>query len=265
MDVEGRRVLVTGASRGLGSALAGAFATAGARLALVARDGDALSDVAARCDGHVYVADLTDAGQLRVLVARVEADGGPVDVLVNNAGVETAGALHMQSADDVEQLLRLNVLAPTELARQVLPGMLARGSGSLVLISSLAGVGTFPGMAAYGASKAALTRLAAGVRADVRGSGIGVTDVQLGPVRGDMVDRAEIYPPVRRGFDRLRRLGILRDLESGEVAEAVVDAVRRDRSHVRLPRRAAFMAALAEAPQGAVDAIVPGGLGRAAS
>jgi short-subunit dehydrogenase len=265
MDIEGRRVLVTGASRGLGTALTGAFATAGARLALVARDGDALSDVATRCGGDAYVADLTDTGQLRTLVARVEADGGPVDVLVNNAGVETAGALHTQTADEVERLLRLNVLAPAELCRQVLPGMLARGGGCLVVVSSLAGIGTFPGMAAYGASKAALTRLAAGVRADVRGSGIAVTDVQIGPVLGDMVARAESYPPVRRGFDRLRRLGILRNLEPGEVAEAVVDAVRRDRSHVRLPRRTAFMAALAEAPQRTVDAILHGGLRRAAS
>jgi short-subunit dehydrogenase len=265
MDIEGRRVLVTGASRGLGTALAGAFAAAGARLALVARDGDALTDVAIRSGGDAYVADLTDTDQLRTLVARVEADGGPVDVLVNNAGVETAGALHTQTADEVEHLLRLNVIAPTELCRQVLPGMLARGTGSLVLISSMAGVGTFPGMAAYGASKAALTRLAAGVRADVGRSGIAVTDVQLGPVRGDMVVRAESYPPVRRGFDRLRRLGMLRDLESGEVALAVVHGVRHDRSHVRLPRRAAFMAALAEAPQGLVDAVLPGGLRRVAS
>jgi short-subunit dehydrogenase len=264
MDIEGRRVLVTGASRGLGAALADAFADAGAHVALVARDGYALTGVATRCGGDAYVADLTDTDQLRPLVARVEADGGPVDVLVNNAGIETVGALHTQSADAVEQLLRLNVLAPTELCRQALPGMLARGSGSVVLVSSLAGVTTFPGMAAYGASKAALTRLAAGIRSDLRGSGICVTDVQLGPVRGDMVDRAESYPPVRRGFDRLRRLGMLRDLESGEVAEAVVDAVRRDRSHVRLPRRAALTAAMAEAPQGIVGALLPGGLRRAA-
>lgn len=265
MDIEGRRVLLTGASRGLGAVFADAFATAGARLALVARDENALTDVATRSGGDAYVADLTDPDQLRSLVARVEADGGPVDVVINNAGIETVGALHTQSADEVEQLLRLNLLAPAELCRQVLPGMLARGSGSVVLMSSLAGIGTFPGMAAYGASKAALTRLAAGVRADVRGSGIAVTDVQLGPVRGDMVDRAQGYPPVRRGFDRLRRLGILRDLDPSEVAAAVVDAVRRDRPHVRLPRRAALMAAMAEAPQSAVAAVLPGGLRRNAS
>jgi NADP-dependent 3-hydroxy acid dehydrogenase YdfG len=266
MDVEGRRVLVTGASRGLGSALAGAFATAGARLALVARDGDALSDVAARCDGHVYVADLTDAGQLRVLVARVEADGGPVDVLVNNAGVETAGALHMQSADDVEQLLRLNVLAPTELARQVLPGMLARGSGSLVLISLLAGVGTFPGMAAYGASKAALTRLAAGVRADVRGSGIGRhrRAARTGP-RGHGRPRRDLPARPQRLRPAAPARHPARPRSRGRSPRQWWTRCAATARTYACPRRTAFMAALAEAPQGAVDAIRARWARRAAS
>lgn len=259
MHLEGRRVLLTGASRGLGPVLAGAFAGAGARLALVARGGEALTEVADRFGGQAYVADLSKSEQLRTLVARVEADGGPVDVLVNSAGVETAGALISQSADDIEQLLRLNLLAPTELCRQVLPGMAARGSGHLVLVSSLAAVGTFPGLAAYGASKAGLTRLAAGLRADLRGLGVGVTDVQLGPIRGEMLARAQGHPPTDRGFARLRRLAVLRDLDPYEVANAVLSGVRRDKPHVRLPRRAAIAGVWAEAPQRVVDALLAGG------
>lgn len=87
-------------------------------------------------------------------------------MLVGNAGVETAGAITSASADHIEHLLRLNLLAPAELWRQALPGMLARGAGHVVLRSSLAAVGAFPGLAAYAASKAGLTRLAAGLRGD---------------------------------------------------------------------------------------------------
>ena len=259
MELEGRRVLLTGASRGIGPVLADAFAVAGARLALVARDGAALTAVANRSGGQAYVADLTESEELRALVARIEADGGPVDILVNNAGVETAGAIISQSADDIEQLLRLNLLAPTELCRQVLPGMVARGSGHLVLVSSLAGIGTFPGLAAYGASKAGLTRLAAGLRADLRGLRVGVTDVQLGPIRGEMLARAQSHPPTGRGFARLERLALLRDLDPAEVATAVLSGVRHDKPHVRLPRRAAVAGAWAEAPQRVVEALLAGG------
>jgi short-subunit dehydrogenase len=259
MDLEGRRVLLTGASRGIGVFLAEAFAAAGARLAVVARDGDALSAVAQRWGGDAYVADLCDREQLRALVARVEADGGPVDVLVNNAGVENAGSITSQSADALEQLVRLNLLAPAELCRQVAPGMVARGSGHLVLISSMAAVATVPGLGFYGATKAWLTRLAAGMRADLSGLGVGVTDVQFGPIRGDMLARAESYPPTQRGFDRLRRLGLLRNLDPAEVAAAVVSGVLSDRSHVRLHRRAALTGAVAEAPQRLVDAVMPRG------
>ena len=259
MDLDGRRVLLTGASRGIGLFLAEAFAGAGARLAVVARDGVALDVVAQRWGGDAYVADLCDTEQLRALVTRVEADGGPVDVLVNNAGVETAGSITSQSADDIEQLVRLNLLAPAELCRQVLPGMVARGSGHLVLISSMAAVETLPGLGVYGASKAGLTRLAAGMRADLNGLDVGVTDVQFGPIRGDMLARAESHPPTRRAFDRLRRLGLLRNLDPAEVAAAVVSGVLHDRSHVRLPRRAAFTGAWAEGPQRLVDTLLPRG------
>ena len=260
MDLEDRRVLLTGASRGIGAALAEALATAGARLALVARDAEALAEAALLSGGRAFAADLTDTAQLRGLVARVEADGGPVDVLVNNAGVETAGAITDQSADELEQLLRLNLLAPAELCRQVLPGMLARARGHLVLISSLAAVGTFPGLAVYGASKAGLTRLSAGLRADLRthprAHGLGVTDVQLGPIRGEMLARAYVHPPTQRGFARLRRLRVLRDLDPVEVASAVVAAVQGEHRHVRLPRRAAVAGAWAEAPQRVVEAML---------
>ena len=91
MELDGRRVLITGASRGIGAALASSFAAAGARVALVARSEAPIAELAERLGGASYPADLADREQVRDLVARIEADGGPIDVLVNNAGLEHAG------------------------------------------------------------------------------------------------------------------------------------------------------------------------------
>src|SRR4051812_17274202 len=91
MDLAGKRVLITGASRGIGEAMAIAFAGAGARVALVARSEGPLKELASRLGGTAYPADLCDPDTVDGLVDRVEADGGPIDVLVNNAGVDVAG------------------------------------------------------------------------------------------------------------------------------------------------------------------------------
>lgn len=138
MDLAGANVLVTGASKGIGEAIARAVATRGARVALVARTDPLLREVAAATGGIAYPADLSDPSALCDLVARVESERGAIDVLVNNAGVEVAGPLVEATDEAVERLFRLNLLTPVYLCRQVLPGMLARGKGHIVNISSLA-------------------------------------------------------------------------------------------------------------------------------
>src|SRR5438270_1182576 len=102
MELAGRRVLIPGASRGIGQALAERFTAAGARVALVARSEGPLKELADRLGGTAHPADLCDPEQLAGLVERVEADGGPVDVLVNNAGVDRAGFITEIPAEDVE-------------------------------------------------------------------------------------------------------------------------------------------------------------------
>jgi len=258
MDLSGSRVLVTGASRGIGSALAERFAAAGARVALVARSADSLTDLAGRLGGAAYPADLTDPEQVRDLVATIEADGGPVDVLVNNAGAELTGHLLDHDPIALDRLYRLNLLTPVELSRQVLPGMLERRRGHIVSVSSLAGAVAFPGMAAYSSSKAGLSHFTAGLRADLRGTPIGTTVVEMGPVRTSMMDRAIDYPPTRRSFERMFRLGLLVELTPGTVAAATVAAVQTGRRHVRLPRRAALSAALPEVPRRAAELLLTG-------
>src|SRR5262249_43989198 len=177
-------VLVTGASRGIGLATAEAFAARGARLVLVARDTPALQEAAARLGATALPADLADPAALDGLVAKA----GDVDVLVNNAGIDVSKPLWEHTAEDIQRLMQINLVTPIELTRQALPGMVQRRRGHIANVSSLAGVVSLPGFASYGASKAGLTHFTASLAADLRGTGVGVTVVEAGPVRSDFLE-----------------------------------------------------------------------------
>lgn len=255
MELAGTHVLVTGASRGIGAALATAFSAVGARPTMVARSKDALDELARTLGGFAIAADLSQPASLRSIVARATDLGGPVDVLVNNVGIDDVGALHEDDADSLERLVHLNVLAAMELSRQALPGMIARGRGHIVLISSAAALGAFPGMAAYSASKAAMSHFAAGLRADLRGLPL----VQVGFVTPtDMLDRIMEYPPAKAARRRFTRLGLLADTDRDRLASAVVTAVAHDRRRVTRPRRLAGFATMAEIPRRLTELLLSG-------
>jgi short-subunit dehydrogenase len=258
MRVAGTHVLLTGATGDIGRRLATHLSDAGARLTLVARSTQPLEALAADLGAHAVPADLTDRDTLRSLIRDVEQAHGPVDVLVNNAGTETVGHLTHLSADDLENLVALNLLAPVELCRQVLPGMTARGRGHLVNISSLAGVATFPGLATYGATKAGLTHFTSGLRADLRGGPIGTLAVEIGPVSSQMMGRIADHPPTAAAFDRVLGLRALTMLDPDAVARAVVAAVEDDQPTLRMPRRAAPLASLTHAPRSVVRLALTG-------
>jgi short-subunit dehydrogenase len=259
MDLSGKRVLITGASRGIGRVVVERLAARGARLALVARTAAALEPVAAGLDGvTIHPCELSDQEQVAGLIGRIEADGGPIYVLVNNAGVESHWSFVGAGADDVRQVYEINLLAPAELCRQVLPGMVARGRGHIVNVSSLAGVAAFPGLTPYASSKAGLSQLTAGLRADLRGTGVRTTLVELGPVPTDMLAVIDDYAPTSRSFQRWRRLGLLPETSTSAVADAIVAAVVAERRHVRLPKRAMPFALLAEAPRRIVEVCLTG-------
>ncbi len=258
MRVAGTHVLLTGATGDIGRRLATHLSDAAARLTLVARSTQPLEALAADLGAHAVPADLTDRDTLRSLIRDVEQAHGPVDVLVNNAGTETVGHLTHLSPDDLEHLLALNLLAPVELCRQVLPGMTARGRGHLVNISSLAGVATFPGLATYGATKAGLTHFTSGLRADLRGGPIGTLAVEIGPVSSQMMGRIADHPPTAAAFDRVLRTRALTMLDPDAVAGAVVAAVEDDQPTLRMPRRAAPLATLAHAPRSVVRLALTG-------
>jgi short-subunit dehydrogenase len=258
MELKGKRVLITGASRGIGESLARAFAGAGATVALVARTENALRALAVELGGSAHVADLSDPLQVATLIQRVEHEIGPVDVLVNNAGVDTIGAFTDGPGDDLRRVTEVNYVAPAELCRQAIPRMLRRGGGHIVNVSSLAGCVALPGLVTYSASKAALTHFTAALRADLRGLPIRTTLVELGPIPTDMQTRAENYAPTAKSFARLYRMQLIADVPRETVAEQVVSAVMKNRNHVRLPKRAVVFPMLAEAPRRTGELLLTG-------
>jgi short-subunit dehydrogenase len=258
MELRAARVLITGASRGIGEAVAEAFVARGATVALVARNATTLAPIAARLGGTAHPADLTDPAAVAGLLDRVESEAGPVDVLVNNAGMETTRAFWSLTTAEVEAIFRLNLVTPTELSRQAAARFRERGRGHIVNVSSLAGTVTLPGFSTYGASKAGLSHLTAGIHAELAGSGVGTTLVEVGPVHTELVDTALQYAPTARSYRRLIRLGVLAYVPAETVARSIVEAVARDRAHVRLPRRSALSALLVDVPRSVTNVAIRG-------
>jgi len=249
MEIAGSRVLITGASRGIGRDLARGFAEAGADVALVARSDGPLRELAERYGGRAYATDLADRDALRGLLARVEADG-PVDILVNNAADECIGRFTDMDADTLEFMLRLNALAAAELTRQTLPGMLARGRGHVVNVSSFAGIVVPPMLATYAATKAFLSHHSVNLQFELKDTPIGVTRVEIGEVADTgLMEKGRTEPALAAMFERMYRLRVSRLIRPEEITPAVLDAVRNERWSVRLPRRLSPASLLADVPR----------------
>jgi uncharacterized protein len=241
-----RHVLVTGASRGIGEALAVRLAEEGAKVSVVARSAEPLEALAERIRGAAFPADLTVAAEVEGLIGRVEKAAGPIDVLVNNAGVSNVGHLISRTTADIDEIVALNLLAPMKLCQEAVPLMLARSRGHLVNISSLAGVMTTPGLVHYGATKAGLSHFTAGLRQDLRGMPIKVTLVQLGSVPTDMDAASRGYPPIRAVAERSGGRDIT---PMPDVVDAITAGIVRGKRHVRLPRQLALLPVLVEIPR----------------
>lgn len=226
VQLTGAVALVTGATGGIGRATAAALAEAGARLVLAGRDAEALRALADRHGGHAVPGDLTASGAVNALVAAAESEVGPVDLLVSNAGAGRAAALTDISAEEVEALLALNLLTPVQLTRLVLPGMVERRHGRVVLVGSIAGLVGVRNEAVYSAAKGGLTRLGESLSDELAGTGVGVTLVAPGAVATDFFARRG------RAYDRR----FPRPVRPERVAAAIRDAVLADRGRVVLPR-----------------------------
>lgn len=200
MELAGRLALVTGGGRGIGRAIAAALTGAGAEVTVLGRDGAALDDaVRAGHAAHAVVCDVLDAEALRA--ALDAALVGPLDILVNNAGgVETAPLARLDRAL-WDRMLALNLTAPYEACRAVLPGMMARRRGRVVNVASTAGLVGYPYVAAYVASKHGLVGLTRALAKEAARFGVTVNAVCPGYTETDLVERSAGSIAARTGKD----------------------------------------------------------------
>ncbi|MFL6137527.1 MAG: SDR family NAD(P)-dependent oxidoreductase [Frankiaceae bacterium] len=225
MRLTGAVALVTGASSGIGRATARRLAVAGATVLLAGRDEDALAAVAAEMGGHPVPGDLAVLGGPELVAAAALGVAGRIDLLVNNAGVGWAGPVAAMVAADIDRLVAVNLTAPMALTRALLPGMVQRGCGHLVMVTSVAGATGVPGESVYAATKAGLATFADSLRLEVASSGVGVTTVAPGVVATAFFDRRN--RPYERRWPQ--------PIPADRVAAAIVEAVRRDRPEVWVP------------------------------
>ena len=230
----GRLALVTGASSGIGQAVAVELAAAGARLVLVSRSEARLRDAARAVEAAgdagrtplLVASDVADAEAVHRLAQRVEAEAGSPDLVVSNAGIGHFGPVATLPLPRFRAILEVNLLGAVHCTQAFLPAMLRRRQGTLVFVSSGLGVLPFPGSAAYCASKHALNGFAGALRAEVEPQGVKVLLVLPGGTRTPFFE-ANAYPP-----EVLSRYLFQRLTSPERVARAVVRAVVRGRRRV---------------------------------
>ncbi len=256
MNLAGKRVLITGASRGIGEAIAKQCAGAGARVIGVSRNAEVLNAAMAAIGGAAIICDLGDAAAVRGLIERIESVHGPIDVLVNNAGIDHTDYFANATDFDVQSVIQVNQITPIELIRQVLPSMKSRGLGHIVNVSSIAGSGGFVGMTLYCSSKAGLSNFHRVLRHELSKSLVRTTLVELGPIPTDMLSGVYEFDEAERSFRRFRRMGLMPEVPRERVAKLVRKAIEGEKRYVRLPRRAVLYPWLSAAPQMIADVLL---------
>lgn len=252
MELSGRKALLTGATGGLGRAIALALAQRGASVLLSGRKAEALEALAAELPGSghgVLPADLAEEGAAE----RLAAEAGAVDVLVANAGLPGSGRMEDFSADEVKRALRVNLEAPMLLAQALYPAMLTQSSGHLVFVASLSGKAPSPHSSIYNATKFGLRGFALGLRTDLGPEGVGVSVVSPGFIReaGMFAESGASSPPG------------LGTATPEQVAEATVKAIEADKVEIAVaPARQRFLAHFGLASPGIAVRVSSGSAGQ---
>jgi uncharacterized protein len=215
------KVLVTGATGGIGHSIARAFADRGADLIVTGRRAEVLARLADEIGARAVSCDLAD----RADVERLVAETSPLDVLIANAALPASGLLSELTQEQIDRMLEVNLRAPIALARALAPGMIERRHGHMVFISSLAGKAASPASSIYSAAKFGLRGFALGLREDLRANGVGVSVVLPGFISdaGMFADAGDIKLPPG-----------IRTRTPDQVAAAVLGAIERNRAEVQV-------------------------------
>jgi short-subunit dehydrogenase len=250
IDYSGQRVLVTGASSGIGAGLAEEFARRGAVVGICARRQDRLDEVLDRCRAHSpesrrWVTDLADPVAVDALAMSALEELGGVDILVNNAGIPKRRHVTKLDPATVEAVMNINFLSPVRLTLALLPHMLERGTGHIVNVSSVAATLSSPGESAYDASKGALTAFSESMAVDLWQTGIKVLVVYPGLIDTELFSLPD-NDPVIAGVEAVP----VSDLVTG-----VFDALDAGDIQVYVPE---FFAGLASAKAGDVQRFLTG-------
>jgi short-subunit dehydrogenase len=250
----GKRVLVTGASSGLGAALARQLAADGAAVGLVARRRERLAEVLADCRrtspaATMWVTDLADTAAAGRLALEAWDTLGGIDVLINNAAVPKRRAITALRPAEVEAVMRVNFFAPVHLTLAVLPRMLARGAGLIVNVSSVGGRLGIIHEAAYSASKFALCGWSESMAVDLQGTGVSVKLIEPGPVDTEIWDQPDNEVPLYDGPK----------VSPERVAEGIIAALGSDRFEHYVPD----MKAVVDIKNADIDTYIAGAAGMA--
>ena len=247
----GNPVVITGASSGIGAALALELGRRGHSVGLIARRVDKLTELAERlrtegAEVHVAAADVVDRSAVLQAIGACEAALGPTEILVANAGI--GGRLQADQAwdgDSVRQVMEVNYFGATYAAEAVLPGMLERGSGQLVVVSSVAATRGLPGAGPYSASKAAVSALWESMRTQLKPRGIHVLSIHPGFVKTPLTDKNEMAMPFM--------------VSAEQAAIWMADAIGARRRELTFPWQMAFVRWLMKrVPDWLFDALVGG-------
>ena len=220
MELRGSSVLLTGATGGLGAAIARSLTAQGASLVLTGRNEEILAALAAELDAKLVIADLTDRGAVRGLIDA----HGHIDILIANAGVPASGPLESFDEPEIDRIIEANLTAPIQLARGLAPGMVARGRGHLVFVSSLSGKVASPGSSMYAATKFGLRGFGFGLRQDLAPHGVGVSLITPGFIRD-----AGMF--AKSGAEEALPPGVGTSTPE-EVAAATVRAIKRNKGEI---------------------------------
>ncbi len=229
-ELKERNALLTGASRGLGVHIARALAKEGVNLALTARSVDALEKVREEVISHnikavAIPADLSETVQVMSLSDKVDDKLGPIDILINNAGIEWATPFRDYSPQEIEKMIQVNFTAPMILTRAVLPGMLNRGRGHIVNMSSIAGKTGFPNQTPYASTKAGMIMFTNSLRTELDGTPVGVSVICPGFVAED-----GMYAEMEKRAGPAPRS--LKPTTPEKVTSAVIKAIKKDSAEI---------------------------------